>query len=50
MKITISLSKSDLERIENVLHITSYDNIHDAFVEAMDVMLEKEKEFREEDE
>lgn len=49
MKITINLSKSDLERIESVLHVTSYDDIHDAFVEAMDIMLEKEEEFREEE-
>lgn len=31
MIITISLSKSDLERIHNVLGIKSYDDIHTAF-------------------
>ena len=44
MTITISLSESDLERIRNVLGIESYDDIHTAFVDAMDIMLEKEEE------
>ena len=48
MLITISLSKSDLERIHNVLGIESYDDIHTAFVEAMDIRLEKEEKFNEE--
>lgn len=49
MLITISLSESDLERIHNVLGIESYDDIHTAFVEAMDdIMLEKEEKFNEE--
>lgn len=48
MIITISLSKSDLERIHNVLGIKSYDDIHTAFVDAMDIMLEKEEKFNEE--
>lgn len=43
MEITISLSTSDLERIEDVLGITSYDDIHTAMVEAFDYMLEKEE-------
>lgn len=45
MTITISLSESDLERIHGVLGIETYDDIHTAFVEAMDIMLEKEEEF-----
>lgn len=48
MIITISLSKSDLERIHNVLGIKSYDDIHTAFVDAMDIMLEKEEKFNDE--
>lgn len=48
MLITISLSESDLERIYNALGIESNDDIHTAFVEAMDIMLEKEEEFNEE--
>lgn len=48
MEIKISLSKTDLERIEDALGITSYDDIHTAFVEAMDIMLEKEERFNEE--
>jgi hypothetical protein len=48
MTITISLSKSDLERIHSVLGIKSYDDIHTAFVDAMDIMLEKEEKFNEE--
>ena len=43
MEITISLSTSDLERIEDVLGITSYDDIHTAIVEAFECMLEKEE-------
>lgn len=48
MEIKISLSESDLERIHDVLGIKSYDDIHTAFVEAMDIMLEKEEQFNEE--
>lgn len=48
MTITISLSESDLERIHDVLGKESYDDIHTAFVEAMDIMLEKEEEFNKE--
>ena len=48
MTITISLSESDLERIHGVLGIESYDDIHTAFVDAMDIMLEKEEKFNEE--
>lgn len=48
MLITISLSESDLERIHNALGIESNDDIHTAFVEAMDIMLEKEEKFNEE--
>lgn len=43
MEITINLSTSDLERIEDVLGITSYDDIHTAIVEAFEYMLEKEE-------
>lgn len=46
MEIKISLSESDLERIEDVLGITDYDDIHTAIVEAFDIMLQKEEEFR----
>ena len=48
MTITISLSKSDLERIHSALGIKSYDDIHTAFIDAMDIMLEKEEKFNEE--
>ena len=48
MEIKISLSESDLERLKDVLNITSYDDIHTAFIEAMDIMLEKEERFNEE--
>ena len=48
MTITISLSESDLERIHGVLGIESYDDIHTAFVDAMDIMLDKEEGFCEE--
>lgn len=47
MEIKISLSESDLERIKDALNITTYDDIHTAFVDAMDVMLEKEEKFNE---
>lgn len=47
MVITISLSESDLERIHDALGIESYDDIHTAFVDAMDIMLEKEENFNE---
>lgn len=39
MKITISLSRSDLERISNVLGITDYDDIHESIVKAYGDML-----------
>lgn len=45
MEITISLSNSDLDRIEEVLGIRDYDSIHTAIVEAFDIMLEKEEKF-----
>lgn len=48
MVITIDLSKSDLERIHDTLGIDSYDDIHAAFIEAIDIMLEKEEEFSKE--
>lgn len=48
MVITISLSKSDLERIHDVLGIESYDDIHAAFIDAMDIMLAKEETFNDE--
>lgn len=44
MTITISLSKTDLERIKNVLSIESYDDIHNAFVDALNTELDR-KEF-----
>lgn len=44
MTITISLSKTDLERIKNVLGIESYDDIHTAFVNAFNTELDR-KEF-----
>lgn len=44
MNITISLSKTDLERIKNVLGIESYDDIHNAFVDALNTELDR-KEF-----
>ncbi len=48
MVITIDLSKSDLDRIHDTLGIDSYDDIHAAFIEAIDIMLEKEEEFNKE--
>ena len=48
MVITINLSESDLERIHDTLGIESYDDIHTAFIEAIDIMLEKEEEFNKE--
>lgn len=48
MEIKINLSESDLQRIKDTLGIESYDDIHTAFVEAMDIMLEKEENFNEE--
>ncbi|GEM_PF-6174721 len=45
MTITISLSNTDLERIKNVLGIESEDDIHSAFVDALNSELD-EKEFR----
>lgn len=48
MEIKIVLSESDLERIKDALGIESYDDIHTAFVEAMDIMLQKEERFNEE--
>ena len=45
MEIKISLSESDLQRIENALGITSYDDIHTAIVEAFDrALAEKEQD------
>lgn len=44
MTITISLSKTDLERIKNVLNIESYDDIHNMFVDAFNTELDR-KEF-----
>lgn len=38
MVITINLSESDLERIHDALGIESYDDIHAAFIEAIDIM------------
>ena len=48
--ITINLSESDLKRINDVLGTTSYDDICTAYTEAMDIMLEKEDEFKEQEE
>lgn len=48
--ITINLSESDLKRINDVLGTTSYDDICTAYTEAMDIMLEKEEEFKEQEE
>lgn len=48
--ITINLSESDLKRINDILGTTSYDDICTAYTEAMDIMLEKEKEFKEQEE
>lgn len=48
MKIEISLSNTDLQRIKDVLGIESYDDIHTAFIEAIDIMLDKEDKFKEE--
>lgn len=48
--IKINLSKDELERINSVLGITSQDDIYTAYTEAMDIMLEKEKEFKEQEE
>ena len=45
MEITISLSSSDLERIEEVLGIRDYNSIHTAIVEAFNIMLDKEEKF-----
>ena len=42
MEIKISLSSSDLERINDVLGITNYDDIHTAIVDAFNYMLDKE--------
>ena len=43
MIITISLSKTDLERIKNVLGIELYDDIHNAFIDALNTELDKEE-------
>ena len=48
MVITINLSKSDLDRIYDTLGIESYDDIHTAFIEAIDIMLEKKEELNRE--
>ena len=43
MEVKISLSESDLERIKDVLGITSYDDIHTSIVDAYNYMLDKEE-------
>lgn len=43
MTITISLSKTDLGRIKNVLGIESYDDIHNAFVDALNTELDRKE-------
>ena len=43
MEIKIWLSDSDLERIKDVLGITSYDDIHKSIIDAYDYMLDKEE-------
>ena len=43
MTITISLSKTDLERIKNVLGVESYDDIHTAFVDAFNAELDRKE-------
>lgn len=40
MIITISLSTSDLARIEKVMGITSYNDIHESIVKAYGEMLD----------
>ncbi len=44
MVISISLSESDLQRIKDALGIDTYDDIHKAFVDAMDHLLSNEEE------
>ena len=44
MEIKISLSDSDLQRIKDVLGIEDYEDIHKAFVDAMDHLLSNEEE------
>lgn len=43
MTITISLSKTDLERIKNVLGVESYDDIHNAFIDAFNTELDRKE-------
>ena len=47
MVISISLSESDLQRIKDVLGIEDYEDIHKAFVVAMDLLLSDEEENKE---
>lgn len=47
MEIKISLSDSDLQRIKDVLGIYTYDDIHKAFIDAMDHLLSNEEENKE---
>ena len=47
MVISISLSESDLQRIKDVLGIDTYDDIHKAFIDAMDRLLSNEEENKE---
>lgn len=47
MEIKISLSDSDLQRIKDVLGIDTYDDIHKAFIDAMDHLLSNEEENKE---
>lgn len=43
MEIKISLSDTDLERIRDVLGIEEYEDIHKAFIDAIDQLLTKEE-------
>jgi len=47
MVISISLSESDLQRIKDALGIDTYDDIHKAFIDAMDHLLSNEEENKE---
>ena len=42
--ISISLSESDLQRIKDALGVDTYDDIHKAFIDAMDHLLSNEEE------
>ena len=44
MVISISLSDSDLQRIKDALCIDEYEDIHKAFIDAMDQLLSNEEE------